>query len=251
MAVTFNKSDVYPTGKTKEEAGVRVTPLEESRGGYFRPRQFGYQVQMEDGSWSDPAAKNTVSSTGSGPVVILFDPKKDVVGMIEEFRLPAYFHDIETKKERILARPAGRVLSLIMGGAKAGETIEQAAVRESAEESGVQTGRLRKGPEVLANHAISPDRLTYFVGEFDSTKVSQNSRAGNTSEGELITFKMMPVKELIALTNQTEIGKTLDAVGLAGALWFAGNHKAIKREWAPKAAQGKPSSGTKTSPSNQ
>ena len=216
-----------PTGVTFTEGNVRVTPTEEGVRKFVAVRGgFEFQVQNPDGTWTEPA-KNTVVTTASGPAALLYDPKKDVVGLIDEFRLAAWFRDIEDAKQGILNRPAGRGLAPIMGAKAKDELMETAALREILEESGYASGRMWKGPEVLKDRSIAADKLGFFIGEFDSSKAANDAKTGIDEEVGLITFRMMPSSEFIDRAVKGE----MDTVGMAIALVFQNNRSAIQEAW--------------------
>jgi 8-oxo-dGTP pyrophosphatase MutT (NUDIX family) len=242
----------YPTGVTREVLGVRVTPTQDTvrrfsgsdiddanqrndpnnwKDTYVSVRGgLEFQVRRRDGSWTDPAF-NTVTSCASGPAVVLYDPVKDVVGVIEEFRLPIFFRDIaDVRKGILLNRPAGHVMALTMGAKKADETMEAAAMREILEETGCSTGRLCKCPEIPSQQSISTDTLGFYIAEFDSSKARQGAETGVKAEGELITFHMMPAATFFARAMRGDF----DTVGVTGAFFLLNLREEIRAAWAPE-----------------
>jgi ADP-ribose pyrophosphatase len=235
----------YPTGITQEIGGVRFTPTQDParifigtnlddeaerndpanwkepyvgvRGG------FRFEVKTPEGGWTAPAF-NTVTSCSSGVAVILYDPKADIVGITEEFRLSTYMRRIAEPREDDPARPPGWVFALPMGATDPGETSEQAAAREAFEETGCRVGRLWKGPEIFQHQPTCADLLRLFVAEFDSTAVQTDATTGIDQEAGLIRFHLLTPDALL----QKAMAGEFDTIGMAGILFFQSVREEIR-----------------------
>lgn len=99
--------------------------------GYFHVDQRDYQFRRFDGQKSELLTRETYV-TGDAVVVLPYDPVRDRVMVIEQFRVAAHVRGDETPW--VIECAAGRM--------DPGETPEQTAIRETREECGLNVDRL-------------------------------------------------------------------------------------------------------------
>ncbi|MCO5730733.1 NUDIX domain-containing protein [Rhizobium sp. SSA_523] len=139
-----------------------------------------------------------VYDRGNGATILLYDPKRDLVVLVRQFRMPAYKngHDgflIET--------PAGLL---------DGDHPEEAIRREAVEETGYQVRDVR----FLFKCFMSPGAVTeiihFFAATIDTTdRVSEGG--GLDEEHEDIEVLEIPLAKALAMIESGEIcdGKTI------------------------------------------
>jgi nudix-type nucleoside diphosphatase (YffH/AdpP family) len=131
-----------------DESDVQVLLHRQSYANFFALEEYDLTYRRFDGSRS-PVINRAVFVSGDAVTVLPFDPVRDCVLLIEQFR----------------AGPMGRgdpqpwLLEAIAGRIDAGETPEQAARREAVEEAGLNLGAL----EFVAGYYPSPGAKSEYI----------------------------------------------------------------------------------------
>lgn len=137
----------------------------------FRPYER-YQVVLrhDDGS----AFSQTRDVLRGGPVVgvLAFDPDRDLLVLIRQFRLPAH-----------LATGRGELVEIVAGRVEAGEDAATAAMRECVEEIGIAPRALIPMLSFLPTPGITDEAAQFFLGLVDSARLP--ARAGAADEVEV------------------------------------------------------------------
>ena len=121
-----------PSSKTVELI-ERTTAFE----GYFRIDRYELHHQLFAGGMSDPLTRE-VYERGHAAAVLPYDPQRDAVVLIEQFRIGAY--------------AAGRepwLIEIVAGIVEAGETSSDVAQRELHEEAGLSAAALEPIGDVM------------------------------------------------------------------------------------------------------
>lgn len=151
---------------------------------------------------------------GRAVAVLPYDPARDAVVLIEQFRLPA------------LAAGVNPVMTEIVAGlGEPGEAQDVTARRELREETGLACGRLELVMETLLMQGGCDESIAIYVAEV--TAPAQNGTFGLAAEEENIRVKVMPAPEAIAAA--TSLG---NATGTLALLWLAANRDRLRRDWA-------------------
>ncbi|MCK5889743.1 MAG: NUDIX domain-containing protein, partial [Methylococcales bacterium] len=98
--------------------------------GFFRVEKYQLQHTLFQGGWSKPIVRE-LFMRGSCVAVILYDPDRDEVVLIEQFRAGA-----------ILVEDKAWLIEIVAGAIEEGETAEEVAYRESEEEAGCEIDEL-------------------------------------------------------------------------------------------------------------
>lgn len=147
--------------------------------------------------------------------VLLFDPIRDEVVMIEQFRIGAVAH---------LDNPW--LLEVIGGLIEEGQTPEQVARREAVEEAGCEIGKLEFICEFMVSPGFSTEIIHLFCGEVDAANAG--GIHGLAEEGEDIRVDVLPAEEAISELYSGRINSTSAIVAMQ---WFAMNRKRIRKQW--------------------
>lgn len=167
-------------------------------------KKYTLQRSMYDGGMSGPIIRE-VMERGHAVAVLMCDPTRDEIVVVEEFRIGAIHEDEPW------------VLGLVAGMIEEGEEAEDVARREAEEESGAVVREL----EFIANYYCSAGGTTettaVFYAEIDASKV--DGVHGLEGESEDIKVVKMPAQEFIgSLSNPTLHTASL----LVGGFWFKG-----------------------------
>ncbi len=115
--------------------------------GFFLTRQFDLSYPRFDGSRSETLSRE-VFVVGDAVIVLPYDPKRDRVLLVEQFRMGPFGRG--DPRPWVLEPPAGRV--------DAGESPQEAARRECEEEAGLSLRSLHH----ISSHYCSPGASTEY-----------------------------------------------------------------------------------------
>jgi ADP-ribose pyrophosphatase len=185
--------------------------------GYIGIETFELQHELFQGGMS-PAIKRVVCQRGEAVVILPYDPVKDAVLMVEQFRLPAY---CKQKDPWLLELPAGVV-------DQEGESIEQVAAREMLEETGHKVTDLKLIHEFMPSPGILAEVIYIFVGRADSSGISNmNEVYGNAEEGEDIRLHVVPFSTIMAHLHH----RVNSAPAMLGLYWLITHRDKLRKEW--------------------
>jgi ADP-ribose pyrophosphatase len=144
-----------------------------------------------------------------------YDPVRDAVVLIEQFRIGAYAAGMEPW-----------LIEIVAGIIEHGETPEEVARRETLEEAGLTIGELLP----MCDYAVSPggssESVRAFLGRVDST--SAGGIHGLNSEDEDIRVTAMPWSDARRLLDD---GKVRNALGIIALQWLALHRDEVRRRW--------------------
>lgn len=135
---------------------VRLLARREPFAGFFATEVWDLSHRRHDGGFTPPIKREGFIS-GDAVVMLPWDPVRDRVLAIEQFRLsPALRHD-----------PQPWLLEPVAGRVDAGETVEDAARREALEEAGLRIGRLFPAIHHYPSPGMLGEYLYLYVGIAD------------------------------------------------------------------------------------
>lgn len=120
--------------------------------------------------------------------VLAYDPVRDQVVLVRQFRLPAYL---------ALGPARSELVEIVAGGVEEGEPEEAAARRECLEEIGVAPGRMVPFLQFMPTSGITDEQATLFLAEVDAAAVP--ARTGLAEETEVIRPLVLSVDEALAM----------------------------------------------------
>lgn len=132
--------------------------------------------------------------------VLMVDNQQGKMLFTSQFRIASYIN----------GNPSGNLLEVCAGLIDEGESPENAALREAAEETGYQVSNLQKVGAVYPSAGGVTEYLHLFIGEYDS-KGDHESGGGLEEEGEYIELLEMTFEEVHAklMTAEFNDAKTL------------------------------------------
>ena len=178
--------------------------------GYFRVDRY----RLFAGGMSAPIDRE-IFERGHAVAVLPYDPIRDEVVLIEQFRVGAY--------------AAGRtawLLEIVAGIIEPGETGEAVARREAQEEAGLHLGRLDPIANVLISPGGTSESVAIFCGEANAG--TAEGIHGLHAEGEDIRVDRMPADDAIARLGD---GRIVFAPAVIALQWLALNREDLRRRW--------------------
>ncbi len=180
---------------------------------YFAMEEIDLQHRQYDGTMG-PTLNRSALLQGSAVIVLPYDPVRDTVLLIEQFRAPVYLID----------DPEAWMWEPVAGMIDPGETPEQAAHREGMEEAGIAFDALHSAGGGYSSSGSSTEYVYLYVGLGDLTDPAIT--AGLTTEGEDIRSRVLPFDMFIAMVDRGEF-KDLPLLTLAH--WLARHRDRLRR----------------------
>ncbi|MBF0588692.1 MAG: NUDIX domain-containing protein [Magnetococcales bacterium] len=192
---------------------VRVLETRTSHDGFFRLLQTHLQYQRFDGTMSRPVVLESLER-GEAVAVLLYDPHRDMVGLIRQFRIGPY-----------LAEKKGWQMEIVAGACEGEQNYLDVARREVMEETGWKALSL----ELIQTFYLSPsagtERIHLFLGLFDSNAPSGGG--GLDHEDEDIKPFTMSFDEAWSCVASGEINASTPILAMQ---WLAMNRKRLQKE---------------------
>ncbi len=183
--------------------------------GFLKVDRYELKHELFQGGESQPLIRERLEEIGAVSV-LLYDPKRDQVVLVEQFRIGAVGY---------LDSPW--LLETIGGLQTNGEAEESVARREALEEADCKIGRLLRICEFMVSPGISVDRIKLYCGEVDA------SRAGGVHgldhEGEDIRVVVMDADEAIGELYGGRANSTSIIMALQ---WLALHRTELRKTWA-------------------
>ena len=189
----------------------KTTPFE----GYFQVDVYKFRHRKFDGGWTEPLTRE-VFERGHAAAVLLYDPDRDAVVMLEQFRIGAFAAGVESW-----------LIEVVAGIIDAGETAEQVARREAVEEAGLEVGDMVPIATFLMTPGGSSETLAMFCGRVDSEGAGGIHGLDHEQE-DIRVFVVSPEEALRrAMAQQCPNANTVIALQ-----WLALNRAELKARWA-------------------
>jgi nudix-type nucleoside diphosphatase (YffH/AdpP family) len=198
---------------------VRVDALRQAHAGFFGLDILELSHARFDGGTS-PVIRREVFVSGDAVTVLPYDPLRDRVLLIEQFRAGPL----------VRGDPLPWQLEAIAGRIDPGESPEDCARREAVEEAGLVLGRLEK----VADYYPSPGAMTEFIYSFVALCDLPDGSAGvfgRAEEAEDIRGHLVPFDRLMAAVAGGEIA---NAPLVLTALWLQRERDRLRNEAIPR-----------------
>ena len=155
---------------------------------------------------------------GRGCAVLPYDPARDAVALIEQFRLPALAAGVPPV---MVECPAGLV--------EPDEDPEDTARREVAEEAGLRPGRLERIGRFMLMQGGCDEVMHYFAARVSLPAPEGAGTGGLEAEGEDTRVLVLPAEEAFRMVDEGRIENVTAAFCL---LWLRHHRDRLRREWA-------------------
>jgi len=197
---------------TKDD--VEIVEKTASFQGYFRVDRYVLKIRQFDGSWTHPFSRE-IFERGHAASLILYDPVRDEVGLIEQFRPGALAAGWEPW---LIEIPAGIIDD--------GQTAEEVAIREAKEETGMTIS-----DPILARHYLvtpggSSETHQIFAARIDATQL--DGVHGLEEEAEDIRVFALPAEEAF---QWVESGRICNGMTIIAMEWLAKNREFLRQRW--------------------
>jgi ADP-ribose pyrophosphatase len=182
--------------------------------GYFKVGRYFFRHTLHKGGMSDVISRE-VFERGQAGAVLLYDPERDEVVLIRQFRAGAYV--------------AGRhpwTWEAVAGIIEEKETAEAMVRREAVEEAGLTVGELLPIQSVMLTPGACSESCQIFLGRADTSKAG--GVFGLADEHEDILVKVIAFGEAYAMVERNEVD---NAVGVIALQWLALHRDEVRKRW--------------------
>ena len=183
--------------------------------GYVAVEELKLRHRRFDGEWSPPVSRSVVLY-GDAVTVLPYDPGRDRVLLIEQFR-PAPF----ARGDR-----SPWCIEVVAGRVDRAEPAAETARREAEEEAGVTLGRLAEIGGYYPTPGLDCEHITGFVGE--AGLGHEGGLHGVAGEDEDIRAFVLPFEEAMAALADGAVNTGPAVVSL---LWLAAHRARLRDEW--------------------
>ena len=182
--------------------------------GYFRVGRYFFRHGLYQGGQS-AVLRREVFERGHAAAVLPYDPLRDEVVLIRQFRAGAY-----------VAKRHPWTWEIVAGIIEHDESPEELVRREAVEEAALEIKDVIAMHDVVISPGACSETCACFLGRVDTTNAG--GIFGLESEGENILVKVLPFAEARAMLERDEIG---NAIGVIALQWLALNRDAVRARW--------------------
>jgi ADP-ribose pyrophosphatase len=182
--------------------------------GRFRIGRYQFRHGLYQGGQS-AVIRREVFERGTAAAVLPYDPQRDEIVLIRQFRAGSYV--------------AGRhpfTWEIVAGIIEDGESAEELARREAVEEAALQIRETIPIHDVILSPGACSECCAILVGHVDTTDVG--GVFGLESEGENILVKALPFREVLAMLEHGEIDNAIAVIALQ---WLALHRDDVRARW--------------------
>ena len=182
--------------------------------GFFKLTQINLQHDLFAGGQS-PVLTRELLDRGQAVAVLPYDPQRDKIVLVEQFRIGAGEDKTGPWKIEIIA-----------GYQEAGESAEQVAFREADEEAGCKVSDLELMVQYYSSPGGSNEQIQIFLGSTDSSAI--NGIHGLDEEGEDIKVHVISSQQAF---DWLDSGRIDSAAPIIALQWFRLNRERIRQKW--------------------
>ena len=194
--------------------GVELIEKQTAFCGYFRIDRFRLRFPLYEGGMSREVERE-VLERGQVAAVLLVDPDRDCVVLIEQFRPGPY-----------AAGEPPWLIEAVAGVIEGGESAEELARREAREEANCEIMDLFPIMRFFTSPGASTESIALFCGRVDSSDAG--GVHGLAEEGEDIRVLVVSVDEALSLLRE---GRIVNAKTIIALQWLASNYDKIRKRW--------------------
>lgn len=187
-----------------EHERVRILGVEQvAATGFSVLRQTEFDYRRRDGRWT--RLKRETYDHGNGAAILLFDPQRGCVLLVQQFRYPAYVNPPSrqapaTRLGWTIEVPAG----MIEDHEQSGRSPEAAIKAEAEEEAGVRVAQPRQVLEFFSSPGSTTERVICFFATYKAADRT-GSGGGLAEEGEDIVILEPSLDEALEMVARGEI----------------------------------------------
>ncbi len=200
--------------ESRPEDRVDVVEKQTPFRGYFRVDTYRLRHRTFEGGWTREISRE-IFERGHAAAVLLYDPERDAVVLIEQFRVGAYAAELEPW-----------LIETVAGIIEPGEEAADVVRREAVEEAGCEIGTLESIGRFILSPGGSSETIALFCGRVASTEAG--GVHGLDHEDEDIRPLVLSTDEALA---RLAAGGIVNATTVIALQWLALNRDRLRAEW--------------------
>ena len=204
---------------------VEVLDKQPAYSGYFRLDRYRLRHRLYEGGWGQPFERE-LFERGHAVSVVLYDPDRDVLVLIEQFRIGAF---VAGRQPGLQGAFSPWLIEIVAGIIDEGETAEEVARREAMEEAGCEITHLERICLILTSPGGSSETVEFFLGLTEAPEAG--GIHGLDDEHEDIRVIVAPPGDVYAWIDQ---GRIVNGPALVGLQWFRVHHHRLRERHGPK-----------------
>jgi len=182
--------------------------------GFLTIEHYRLRHRLFAGGWSPPLTRE-VCVRGTVAGVLPYDPERDQVVLVEQFRMGPF-----------AAGAAPWMIEIVAGFMEDGETPEAVAAREAVEECGCVVSALLPITCYFPSPGGLAERVHLFCGRVDSRQAPVT--AGLAHDSEDIRVQVVPWR---VARGRLARGDYTNAATVIALQWLALNRRRVRRAW--------------------
>ncbi len=182
--------------------------------GFFKLSAIELQHDLFNGGRS-PVITRELLDKGNAVAVLPYDPVRDEVVLVEQFRIGAGDD-----------KSGPWLMETIAGYQEAGESAQTVAIREAGEEAGCKVSDLQPMCKYYSSPGGESEQIQIFLGRTDSLNVQ--GIHGLDEEGEDIKVHVVGSQQAFDWLDNGRINSAAPIIALQ---WFRLNRARIRNEW--------------------
>ncbi|TVZ37498.1 ADP-ribose pyrophosphatase [Alteromonadaceae bacterium 2753L.S.0a.02] len=191
----------FDSGMNKD--AVKIIQEKTVYDGFFKMYEIELQHKTFAGDWTPPLRRE-LFHRGEAAAAVCYDPKNDLVGLIEQFRIGAIDSDM-----------GPWCLEVVAGVLEPGETPDELMARELEEEAGITNAQLIRISRYYSTPGGCNEKIHLYAAICDLSKAG--GLYGLDSEHEDIRFETYPAEEVF---KSMYAGRTNNSATLLGLQWL-------------------------------
>jgi len=185
--------------------------------GFFRIDRYRLRHRLFSGAWG-PELVREVFERGHAAALLPYDPQRDEVVLIEQFRVGALGSSDDPW-----------LIEIVAGMIEPDETPEAVARREAIEESGCHISELVPICDYFVSPGGTTERLALFCGKVDASEAGGTH--GLAEEHEDIRVLVMSATEAF---EQIAAGVIKAAAPIIALQWLQLNRETLRQRWGSR-----------------
>jgi ADP-ribose pyrophosphatase len=203
-------------GEQLSRSDVEILDEQEVYRGFFRMSRFTLRHRLFGGGWSRVFTRELFRRRDAVGV-LLYDPARDQVALVEQFRVGVHARDGE--------RPW--LLEIVAGVIdQDGEAPTEVAIREAREEADCAITALEPIAEYFSSPGGTDEYFFIYCGRCDLS--AAGGVHGLPDENEDIRVHVIAVDDIFARLRRGEIRNGLTLVAVQ---WLQLNRERLRRQW--------------------
>ncbi|MGH1538254.1 MAG: NUDIX domain-containing protein [Gammaproteobacteria bacterium] len=198
----------------------KIKQRERNYDGHFKVDQLTIEHELFSGATSKPLIREQVSRHNA-VAVLPFDPERDEVVLVEQFRVGAL------NKDDLQQVDTPWLIEVIAGLVEEGEELENVACREALEEADCKIENIMHVASFFPSPGGFSEQAHVYLAKTNTAELG--GIYGLEEEGEDIRVHVVPSEQAIEMLHK---GKICSAISMVAMYNFMRLREKLKQDWS-------------------